>query len=282
VNRPLRFGFSPCPNDTFAFWGAVHGQVPGGLRLEAVLADVERLNARAIAAADPLEVTKLSVPALCAAAARYVLLPAGAALGFGCGPLVVARPDGPRNLADLQGRRVAIPGGHTTAFLLFGLFGERDCDFAAMPFDQVMPAVARGECDAGLVIHEGRFTFREHGLEALADLGELWERDSGLPLPLGVIAARADLGPELHEAIAAVLRASVQLALAEPARPRAFVRRHAQEMDDAVCQRHIALYVNEFSVDLGRVGRAALQALVDRGRQRGLLPGNADPLRSAL
>jgi 1,4-dihydroxy-6-naphthoate synthase len=267
----LRFGFSPCPNDTFAFWAAVHGRVPGP-KLAPVLGDIETLNVRAVSGPDPLEVTKLSVPALCTAT-RYKLLPSGAALGYGCGPLVVVadRPGAPRTLAELRSRRVAIPGRQTTAFLLFGLFGP-DCEFAAMPFGQIMPAVARGDCDAGLVIHEGRFTFRDHGLAMVADLGELWERDTALPLPLGVIAARTDLGSAQHEAIAAVLRSSVELARGSPALPRPWVRQHAQELDDAVCDRHIALYVNDFSVELGPLGHRALDVLISRGRQRGLLP----------
>lgn len=268
----LGFGFSPCPNDTHAFWAAVHGRVPTpGFRLLPVMCDIEQLNARAVDAVDALPVTKLSLPAMAAVADRYAALPAGAALGFGCGPLVLTRAGGPRTLAELRRRRVAIPGRHTTAFLLFACFAGLDCDFVALPFFAIMPALARGEVDAGLVIHEGRFTYHQHGLSALCDLGELWERTTGGPLPLAVIAARRDLPAALRSDVAAALRASVELARAQPDQPRAFVRQHSQELDDAVCDRHIGLYVNDFSVDLGERGRAAIDALLQRGRAAGLL-----------
>lgn len=277
--RPLRFGFSPCPNDTFAFFGAVHGHVPTpGFVLRPELHDIETLNGLA-AGADPLELTKLSVPALGAVLARYEVLPAGAALGFGCGPLLVARPGaGPRDLAALRGRRVAIPGLRTTARLLFGLFAPQGCELVPMGFEQILPAVAAGACDAGLIIHESRFTYPQHGLVALADLGALWERDTGLPLPLGLIAVRRDLPAALRAAVGASLRDSVALARREPALPRPFVRAHAQEMDDLVCDQHIALYVNAHSEDLGPDGRAAIRAIFARGRERGLLPAGPDPL----
>jgi 1,4-dihydroxy-6-naphthoate synthase len=270
--RDLAFGFSPCPNDTFAFWAAVHGKVPTpGFRLLPDMRDIEQLNARAVTGNEALPITKLSLPAMAAVADRYAALPAGAALGFGCGPLVVARQDGPRTIADLRRRRVAIPGCHTTAFLLFAIFQGLDCDFVPLRFDQIIKAVAGGDVDAGLVIHESRFTYRSHGLVALADLGELWERATSGPLPLAVIAARRDLSAALVRDVGAALRASVELARAQPELPRAFVRQHSQEIDDAVCDQHIALYVNEFSVELGERGRMAIDQLLQRGRAAGLL-----------
>lgn len=276
--RDLEFGFSPCPNDTFAFWAAVHGQVPTpGFRLLPALHDIEQLNARAIAGTAPLPVSKLSLPALCAVADRYRALPAGAALGFGCGPLVVARAGGPSTLAELRGRRVAIPGRHTTAFLLFAHFAGLDCEFVPLRFDAILGTVARGGADAGLVIHESRFTYRRHGLSALADLGELWERETGGPLPLAVIAVQREVEPGLAVAIAAALRASVELAREAPERPRAFVRTHSRELDDAVCDQHIALYVNDFSVELGERGRAAIDGLLRIGRAAQLLPDRGSP-----
>lgn len=270
----LPFGFSPCPNDTFAFWAAVHGAVPGtALTLEPVLADIEALNQRAIADRDPLPVTKLSLPALAAVADRYAVLDSGAALGFGCGPLVVVRNSSPcRSLADLTTAHVAIPGRHTTAFLLLSTLAPTPRSVAAMRFEQVMPAVADGTCDAGLVIHESRFTYRDHGLRELADLGVLWEQATAGPLPLGVIAARRELGPTVHRQLTALLRASVQQARAAPEQPRAYVRAHSQELEDAVCDQHIALYVNDFTVTLGTRGRAAIDHLLQRGRTAGLLP----------
>ena len=279
--RRLRFGFSPCPNDTFAFWAAVHDVVPSAVALEPVLADIEALNERAIAGREALPITKLSLPALARVADRYAVLPAGAALGFGCGPLVVCRAGAPwRSLADLAEARLAIPGRHTTAFLLLCSLSPavpRHC--VPMRFDQVMPVIARGEVDAGLVIHESRFTYHEHGLRSLADLGELWERATGGPLPLGVIAAHRDLPAEVFAAVGAQLRASVECARASPDRPRAYVRAHSQELADDVCDRHIALYVNDFTVDLGAAGRAAIDELLVRGRRTGLLPDGPSPFR---
>jgi 1,4-dihydroxy-6-naphthoate synthase len=279
--RRLRFGYSPCPNDTFAFWAAAHDRVASPVAVAPWLADIETLNARAVAGDDPLEVTKLSLPALARAIGRYAVLPAGAALGFGCGPLVVCRDGAPlRSLADAARARIAIPGVHTTAYLLLTILaGAPPADVVAMPFHEVMPAVAQGRCAAGLVIHESRFTYRDHGLRELADLGVLWERATGGPLPLGVIAARRDLPAATFAAIGALLRASVELAWEEPWRVQPFVRAHSQELSDEVCARHIGLYVNDFTAELGPKGRAAIEQLLQRGRAAGLLPAGPSPFR---
>lgn len=270
----LRFGFSPCPNDTFAFHAAVHGGAAAhGLELLPELADIEALNERAVAGPDRLEVTKLSLPALARAAAHYAVLPSGAALGFGVGPLVVQRQGAARrSLADLGDAVVAVPGVHTTAYLLLRSLGPAPRQVVPMRFDRILAAVATGEVDAGLVIHECRFTYRASGLECLADLGELWERHTGGPLPLGVIAARRDLPRTTFAALGAALRASVLAARQDPGASAAYVRAHAQELDAAVQAQHIALYVNEHTVDLGDLGRAAIERLVADGRSRGVLP----------
>lgn len=276
----LGFGFSTCPNDTFAFWAAVHGLVDAPVVLEPVLADIETLNERAVVGRDPLPVTKLSLPALARVLDRYAVLPSGAALGFGNGPLVVVREGSPlRDLGDLAGALLAVPGRHTTAFLLLASLGGAPRATTAMRFDRIMSAVANGECDAGLVIHEGRFTFREHGLRCLADLGERWEAATSSPLPLGVIAVRRDLDDATFDAIGRALRDSVLLARREPERPREYVRRHAQELSDEVCAQHIALYVNDFTVDLGDRGRRAIEELLRRGGDAGLLPTGPSPFR---
>jgi len=274
----LRFGFSPCPNDTFAFWAAVHDEVATPLAFAPVLADIEALNERAVASTDALPITKLSLPALAHCLDRYAVLSSGAALGFGCGPLVVCRDDASlRHFEQVASRRVAIPGRHTTANLLLTSLLGAPFEAVPMRFDQIMPAVAAGECDAGLVIHESRFTYREHGLRELADLGVLWERATGGPLPLGVIAAQRSLGGDVIAQVEAALRASVQFARSSPERPRAWIREHAQELADDVCDRHIALYVNDFSEDLGDAGRAAIDELLRRGRDAGLLPAGGTP-----
>ncbi|HEB51868.1 MAG TPA: 1,4-dihydroxy-6-naphthoate synthase [bacterium] len=270
----MRFGFSPCPNDTFAFWAAVHGIVDGP-PLVPEMADIEALNARAVRGVDPLPVSKLSLPALARCVDRYAVLPSGAALGFGCGPLVVARPG--RSLADLPAMKLAIPGAHTTAFLLASSLLPRPAEVVAMRFDRIMAAVVGGACDAGLVIHESRFTYEQHGLVQLCDLGVLWERQTGGPLPLGVIAARRDLDAATFAGIGAMLRDSVRLARAEPERPRAWIREHAQELAEEVQAQHIELYVNDFSEELGDDGRRAVDELLRRGRGCGLLPAGRSP-----
>lgn len=275
-SQPLRFGFSPCPNDTFAFWGAVHGAIDAPIVFEPVMADIEALNERAVRGGDDLPVTKLSLPALARCLDRYAVLSSGAALGFGCGPLVVCR-DPAMQLADLASARVATPGEHTTAFLLMSSLLPTVGEVVAMRFDEILQSVASGQCDAGLIIHESRFTYAQQGLHELADLGVLWERETGGPLPLGVIAARRDLGRARIDALGEALRQSVRLARSDPERPRAWIREHAQELADEVCDQHIALYVNDFSEDLGDVGRAAVVEILRRGRAAGLLPEGGTP-----
>jgi 1,4-dihydroxy-6-naphthoate synthase len=268
----LRLGFSPCPNDTFMFHALVHSpRWQSYVRVE--LGDIEELNRRA-GSDDPLEITKLSLPALAAGLERYSVLPAGAALGRGVGPLVVRRPDGPSALGELAGRRVAIPGARTTANLLLRSFAP-PFDAVEMRFDRVLEAVERGEVDAGLIIHESRFTYASHGLEQIADLGDVWERETGLPLPLGVICARRDVPAGLVMAFADALRSSIESAFADPSASAEYVHQHAQEMDPAVCRQHIALYVNEWSVDLGAEGRRAIVEMIERGVAVGLLPESA-------
>ncbi|MGE3877460.1 MAG: 1,4-dihydroxy-6-naphthoate synthase [Planctomycetota bacterium] len=260
----MRLGFSPCPNDTFMFHALVHGivSVPG-VSFDPELLDIEQLNRRA-ASPDPLEVTKLSAAAYAALRDRYELLAAGAALGRGVGPLVVARPsDGSlRSLADLAGRRVAIPGTRTTAYLLLRMFGPPTMRCDALPFHRILDAVATGDFDAGLIIHESRFTYADHGLRSIADLGTEWERRTGLPLPLGVIAARRDLERDLRDEIGRAIAESVRHAQRHPGSSAEYVAAHAQEMAATVCAQHIQLYVNEYSVDLGGDGRRAIETLI--------------------
>lgn len=261
-----RLGFSSCPNDTFVFHALVHGAVPlPGIALTPVVADIEALNLRALGK-DPLEITKLSVGALRALRDRYEVIDAGAALGHGVGPLVVRRPGGPQTLGELAELRVAIPGVHTTAAALLAMFAP-PCTAVPMRFEAIMPAVARGEVEAGVVIHESRFTYAAAGLERIADLGELWEADTGMPLPLGVIAARRDLEPARVRAFEAALAASVDAAWADPSASRPWVRELAQELDDAVTAQHIELYVNRWTRSLGDEGRRALERFGSASRR---------------
>lgn len=266
-------GYSPCPNDTFIFYGLACGAVPSPLGRAHRLEDVETLNA--LAARGALDVTKLSCAAYAQVAGHYVLLRSGAALGRGCGPLVVARE--PRPLEGLSGLTVALPGRLTTAALLFSLYGPKVSPLY-LPFDQVMPAVQAGRAAAGVIIHEGRFTYPAHGLVEVADLGRLWEEATSLPLPLGVIAARRGLGRKALLEVEAAIRESLAWARAHEADALSHARRFAQEMGEAVLAAHIGLYVNELSVDVGSEGEEAVRLLLERGAAAGALPGVELPL----
>jgi 1,4-dihydroxy-6-naphthoate synthase len=271
---PLTVGYSPCPNDTFIFCGIANGITDTrGLQFDIQLQDVEKLNRMAIDG--ELGLTKISIAALPFCQERYHLLPCGGAMGRGCGPLLVARPG--FGLENLRGSRVAVPGQMTTAHLLFSLFLGIRPDVAPLPFDQIMPAVAEGKFDYGVIIHEGRFTFHHYGLVELLDLGRWWEEETGLPIPLGGIGLRRDLG-HLSRQIRSVILESIGFAMAHPEKTRAYVRQHAQEMDEAVTQEHIRLYVNPYTLDLGNEGKAAVNHLLGLGASNGLLPKPVDDL----
>jgi 1,4-dihydroxy-6-naphthoate synthase len=256
----LTFGFTPCPNDAFAFHALVHGLVAAPFEVEPVLLDIEELNRKAGGA--ELELTKLSFGAAAVAGERYRLLRSGAALGRGVGPLVVAR--NAATLAEAAAGRLAVPGRETTAFLLFRLAAPAVGEVVELRYDRILDAVVTGEVDAGLIIHESRFTYHEHGLVSVADLGEWWEGETGLPVPLAGIFARGDLEPDVVDAAEVAIRASVEYAFANPEASRAYVRSLAHELSDEVCAAHISLYVNEHSVDIGDDGLAAIDRLLGR------------------
>lgn len=272
----LTLGISPCPNDTFVFDALVNGRIDTGeLRLEVVHEDVQTLNEWAIAGR--LDVSKISYGVLPSIADRYVVLESGGALGRGVGPLLVARPDASPFRPERS--RVAIPGRDTTAHLLFSLAHPGAAHKRFMVFSAIEEAVLRGEVDAGVIIHEGRFTYGAKGLVKLLDLGEHWESRTGSPVPLGGIVARRSLGTAVHRALDRLVRESVERALAARPLVSEYVRRHAQEMDEDVMRRHIDLYVNDFSVALGPSGRRAIETLLEVHRQ--VSPG-APPVRRDL
>ena len=276
-NRELTLGFSPCPNDTFIFHALVHGRICApGLSFHPVLEDVETLNRWAFD--QRLAVTKISFHAFGHLRNRYALLSSGAALGRGCGPLIVARDPTARDRLDRA--RVAIPGRWTSAALLLRLFAPqiREAQMVEMPFHRILEAVEHGEVDAGLIIHESRFTFEAHGLVALEDLGAWWERESGLPIPLGAILADRGLGSTAIDGIDRALRESVRFARAHPEGSEDYIRRHAQELSPEVIRAHIALYVNDFTIDLGEEGHRAIEALFEAAELRGILPRHSGPL----
>ncbi|MFL6130159.1 MAG: 1,4-dihydroxy-6-naphthoate synthase [Mycobacteriales bacterium] len=260
----LSLAHSPCPNDTFVFHAWSHGLIAGAPPVEVTFADVDVTNAAAERAA--YDVVKVSYAALPWLLHDYALLPSGGALGRGCGPLVVTA-----GRADVAGATVAVPGDRTTAYLLFRLWsaGGPPARVDVLPFAEIMPAVRAGRYDAGLVIHEARFTYQGYGLTCQADLGSWWEAETGLPIPLGAILARRRLDTDR---IAAVVRESVERAWADPAASADYVARHAAEMDPHVQRQHVELYVNRFTADLGEEGRAAVRTLLDRAAAAGLTP----------
>lgn len=266
--RTLRLGYSPCPNDTFMFYRLVHGlETVPGCRVVEELHDVETLNRLAMDGA--FELTKLSFFAWLHLKARYRLLDAGAAMGHGCGPiLVAARPIDP---TEIHRCRVVLPGRWTTAHLLFRLWAPETENRIFSTYDRILDTIASGEADCGVIIHESRFTYTQSGFRALVDLGEWWERETGLPIPLGCIAARQDLPGEVAAGVAAAIRRSIRSAMTDPEPCLPYIRQYAREMDARVLQQHIQTFVNDYSLDLGDTGRAAVAALEDRAMQAGII-----------
>ena len=276
TTNKLHIAFSPCPNDTFVFHALVHGLVAGAPACEVMYADIDITNGLATRADDPTtpDVMKISFAALPYVLQDYRLLPCGGALGRGCGPLVLTRERG--EPSSLAGKRVAVPSQRSTAYLLFRLWAAQHIpggigEIVVMPFHEIMPAVRDGRIDAGLVIHEARFTYPSYGLSLMADLGSWWETDTGLPIPLGAIIAHRRRGLD-HEALANWIRASVTYAWAHPDESREYVLHYAQEMDPQVADAHINLYVNDFTANLGEDGYAAVKALLTRAAEEKLVP----------
>ncbi|SDW95303.1 1,4-dihydroxy-6-naphthoate synthase [Paenibacillus sp. CF384] len=268
----MNIAFSPCPNDTFVFHALVHGLIPGAPEFDVTYADIDVTNNWAAKGAGP-EILKISYAALPWVLDDYALLPCGGALGRGCGPLVLTKGEA-GNPAALAGKRIAVPSDRSTAYLLFRLWAAQlvpdgNMEIVVMPFHEIMPAVRDGSIDAGLVIHEARFTYQNYGLNMMADLGSWWESDTGLPIPLGAIIARRSLDAA---SLTSWIRASVEYAWEHPEASADYVMQHAQEMSPDVAKQHIALYVNEYSANLGESGYAAVEALLGRAAQEGLVP----------
>jgi 1,4-dihydroxy-6-naphthoate synthase len=258
--QPLSLGISPCPNDTFIFHALISGLVPSPRPLRVLMRDVEQLNRLAGGGGDDApDICKLSLGAVPFVLDEYALLRSGAAVGFGTGPLLVAREA--LSVGECRDLPVAVPGRFTTAGLLLNLHGGFGGPREEMIFSRIIPAVAAGECPCGVIIHEGRFTYAAKGLHKVLDFGEWWEEAFRAPLPLGVIAARRSLGAPLIAALEEALRASLRHALARPSDGRNFIRAHAQEMDEEIIDRHIRAFVTDFSLDLGADGEKAVRAL---------------------
>jgi len=269
---PISLGYSPCPNDTYIFYGLVRNKIQGAPIFEEVLEDIETLNR--LAMDDKLDMTKISFHALAHLRDRYCLLHSGGALGSGCGPLVISS----QPLADLTGKRIAIPGKLTTAALLLRLFNPALDDLVVLPFHEIMDATQKGDVDAGVIIHESRFTYPDYGLHKVIDLGEWWEESTGHPIPLGGILVRRDLGTETIQRIDRSLRNSIEYAHANPDAIKGYIHQHAQEMDEQVMQQHIDLYVNDYTLDYMADGEAAITDLFDRAEKAGIVPPSNLPL----
>jgi 1,4-dihydroxy-6-naphthoate synthase len=273
----LTLAFSPCPNDCFMFDAIVHERIDlEGLEFAVELADIEALNGQAFAGA--VDVTKLSFHALAYCSGEYALLDAGSALGRGCGPLLIAKRSIPWAEVAAGAVRIAIPGRYTTANFLLSLAFPALRDKTELLFSEIEPALLADRFDAGVIIHENRFTYEAKGLKKIVDLGEFWERETGLPIPLGGIVTRRSLPDEVKRKVNRVMRRSVEYAFANRAASLPFVRAHSQEMSEDVMYRHIDLYVNEYSVDLGVEGRSAVALLFEKARAGGIVPGGSDRL----
>jgi len=261
-------GFSPCPNDTFMFDAMVHGKIDTeGFSFDVVLEDVETLNKNAEGAS--LDISKVSFAAFTRLTEKYQLLNSGAALGNGVGPLVISLNDS-TDLTD-PNTKVAIPGRNTTANFLFSMFFPDAKNKVEMVFSKVENAVLEKNADAGVIIHENRFTYEKKGLKKLVDLGALWETKTGQPIPLGGIVVRKNFSPETKEKIDRIVRRSVEFAFANPDSSIPYMRQHSQEMETQVMQQHIETYVNDFSIDLGDKGREAISTLFEKSLHAGMI-----------
>lgn len=276
--KNISLGYSPCPNDTFIFYAMIHGKVDtGDLRFNEVLLDVETLNQKALNA--KFDMTKISYHAFGYLRDHYRLLTSGSALGRGCGPLVIAKNE--YTMEALRNKKIAIPGRLTTAFLLLQLFDPAFIQASnnsprpliiEMPFHEIMNAVSSGKVDAGLIIHESRFTYPSYGLKEIIDLGKWWEKHTGLPIPLGGIIAKNSLAEGLPEQINTILKQSAQYALANRTEPMNYIKAHSQELSEDVIKQHINLYVNDFSIDMGNEGEKAVTELISRAEDAGIIP----------
>lgn len=282
MNKKLSLAFSTCPNDTFIFHALAHGLIEcGGLEFDISLADVEQLNQDARSGRH--DVSKLSFAAFGQLADKYALLRSGAALGRGCGPLVIAKPD--FDMARLPWAKIAVPGMMTTAWMLFGMYMSgwfaKLPNVTALTFDRIMQAVSEGEFDVGVIIHEGRFTYQEYGLVQIVDLGKWWEDKTGLPIPLGCIAVRRDVDKNIARMVERAISDSLSLAMKNPKETDAYVKKYAMEISSDVIRQHIALYVNDYSLDLGEDGKTAVSTLFDMAADAGLVARNLPSLFAA-
>jgi len=264
----LSIGFSTCPNDTFIFDALINNKIPHpGLSFKTTMADVEELNNMAMA--QTLDITKLSFFAYAEAAQHYQILDSGSALGYKNGPLVITNK--PISLNDISKLRIAIPGAHTTANFLFSYLFPDAKNKKEYLFSDIERAIQNNEVDAGVIIHETRFTYQQHGFTKLADLGKLWEKKTKLPIPLGCIAIKRRLPQEVKVACNALIRNSIAFAFSNRDSSLSYCKQYAQEMSETVMKKHIDLYVNDFSASLGSKGKLAIAKLYKEASLMGLI-----------
>jgi 1,4-dihydroxy-6-naphthoate synthase len=265
----ITVGHSPDPDDAFMFYALAHDKIDtGGLQFRHELQDIETLNRRALRG--ELEVTAVSLHAYAHLLDKYALLPTGCSMGDRYGPMVVARR--PLGVGDLRSVRVAVPGTLTTAFLALRLLLPDGFDHEVVPFDEIIPAVASGRFEAGLIIHEGQLTFQNQGLKLVVDLGVWWQDKTGLPLPLGGNVVRRDLGPDVIRQISRLLKESIRYALDHRSEALDYALRYARDMDKSLADRFVGMYVNEWTLDYGPRGREAVRRLLDEGHKAGVIP----------
>lgn len=266
----ISLAYSYCPNDTFIFDAMVHHKVDTeGLTFEVIMGDVEDLNN--LAFKNTADVTKLSFHAFGHLTRNYILLNSGSALGRGCGPLLITRPEMMDKIDQINDWLIGIPGKNTTANFLLGLAFPNAKNKKSLVFSDIENELIEGKIDVGLIIHENRFTYQQKGLVKIKDLGEFWEEQYALPIPLGGIAANRRLSAETIQKIDRVLRKSIEFAFQNPEESKSYVQQHAQEMSEEVCKKHIELYVNDFSINLGKEGLFAVETLMKKGQELGIL-----------
>lgn len=269
MNKSLTIGFSPCPNDTFIFDALVHHKIDTeGLNFEVYLGDVEDLNNKAFN--NELDITKISYHAFGYLTNNYVLLDSGSALGKGCGPILV-KSSKVKSL-KLANTKIAIPGKYTTANFLLSIAHPEANNKIEMLFSDIENAVLNGDVDAGLIIHENRFTYQEKGLEKIIDLGEYWEKTTGALIPLGGIIIKRNLPQETIQKVNHLIRKSIEYAFENPNEPLSYMKIHSQEMDENVMRQHVELYVNKYSIDLGVEGKNAITQMFNLAQQKGIIP----------
>jgi len=280
MDKPLTLAYSTCPNDTYIFYALAHKRIDsGGLDFSITLNDVEFLNQAAPKSV--FDVTKLSFSAIGHLNKSYGLLRTGAALGRNCGPLLISRPE--VDFSKINSSRIAVPGLWTTANLLVNLYLKDLTDInvpetVPLIFDEIMPAVASGKFDFGVIIHEGRFTYQNYNLKSLVDLGEWWESETNLPIPLGGIAIRRNLPDEIIRGVELAIQKSIEFAHLNPSETDNYVKTHAQELAVNVIRSHIGLYVNKFTIDIGDEGETAIMTLFDKAARNNIFPKIKQPL----